>query len=125
MIQITQSLEDFTAAGSEPAFSRTRVRKYLGRHGLHGTALTAEVDRITRGYAASLFMATGGQPTGGEWPDPLLSAAHYPYGWPKPAMTRLMKRMFHGHQRRAHPILVVDEFWQLAKPLPPLPRGMR
>lgn len=73
-------------------FSRTRVRKYLARHGLRGEALRNEVVRITRGYY--------------DHPHDINETAQaddspvqmrFPYGWPKSAMTRLMRRMFHRH----------------------------
>lgn len=88
-----QSLSDFTAPQSDHAYSRARVRKYLFRHGLRGAALKAERDRVTTSYAAIS-------------PEPV----RYPYGWPRKAMTRLMKRMFHGHEKPASPV-VMDEFW--------------
>lgn len=78
-------------ANDETPFSRSKVRKYLARHGLRGARLKSEVDRITRGYAQHLL--DGHAPVR----DKGLLQMRYPYGWPKSAMTRLMRRMFHGH----------------------------
>ncbi len=126
VIHVQQSGSDLTAPRSDPAYSRARVRKYLGRHGLRGAALRAEVDRITAGYAASvlktnefatLSLAPGKAlerlNTEAEVAAMGKERVRYPYGWPKKAMTRLMKRMFHGHAKRVYPP-IMDEFWLLA-----------
>ena len=41
--------------------------------------------------------------------------ARPPRVWPKKAMTRLMKRMFHGHAKRVYPP-IMDEFWLMVTP---------
>lgn len=126
VIHVQQSMADLTAPSSDPAYSRARVRKYLGRHGLRGAALRAEVDRITAGYAASVLKANEFATLAlapGKALDRFNAEAEvaamgkervrHPYGWPKKAMTRLMKRMFHGHAKRMYPP-IMDEFWLLA-----------
>lgn len=126
VIHVQQSVADLTAPRSDPAYSRARVRKYLGRHGLRGAALRAEVDRITAGYAASvlkanefatLALAPGKalERFNAEAEVAAMGAerVRYPYGWPKKNMTRLMKRMFHGRAKRVYPP-IMDEFWLMA-----------
>lgn len=126
VIHVQQSVADLTAPRSDPAYSRARVRKYLGRHGLRGVALRAEVDRITAGYAAYVLKANEFATLAlapGKALDRFNAEAEveamgaervrYPYGWPKKNMTRLMKRMFHGHAKRVYPP-IMDEFWLMA-----------
>lgn len=106
-MEITQSLENFTAVSPDPAFSRSRVRKYLAAHGMRGAELRAEVDRITSGYIA-WDIKQGIDPMH----NMMLQKIHYPYGWPKVAMTHLMKRMFYGHSKSVSPI-IMDEAWMI------------
>jgi len=92
-MEVIQSFEDFTAARSDPAFPRSRVRKYLAAHGLRGAKLRAEVDKITSGYIAEkLNRGAVDLPH-----DTMPQKIQYPYGWPRSVMTRFMKRMFHGY----------------------------
>lgn len=102
---VTQTLADFEASlRSDPAYPRSRVRSFLSRHGLRGKVLKSELDRITDGHYKWLRQDPDNR---------MLSVGvdrvRYPYGWPKSAMTPLMKRMFHNHDKPVFNV-ILDEF---------------
>ena len=106
LITATQSLADFEARmRSDPRYPRSHVRRFLSAHGLRGAVLRAELDRITNGYMD--WVKAQGEGFDFMQQKELPS---YPYGWRKPAMTRLMKRMFHGMGREQVNV-ILDEFY--------------
>lgn len=115
ILHVQQSFQDLVRPWSDPAFSRARVRKFLARHGFRGAALKAELDRITTGYSPlrsveAVHGAESSPIAAVAHPDPAAVRIRYPYDWPKASMTRVMKRMFHGHGKRVGPP-IFDEFW--------------
>lgn len=117
-VSMTQNIiDDINIPLNDVRYSRSRIRKFLNCHGMKGVKLKAELDRITYGYKAALIKEH--LKTGATIKDAFASQSHldkktthYPYGWPKKSMTRLMKRMFHGYGKKVFPV-VVDEAYML------------
>lgn len=112
-ITVTQSLpmglliHDGVALTSESmGFTLDRLRNNLRRYRFAGDELEREVVRIAVGptrTAEEMLKAGSDQVV-------------YPFGWHKHEMTRLMKRIFHGHGKRV--VVVFDEAWALLGQLP-------
>lgn len=92
----------------DPAWPRHRLARNLYRYGMRGPALDAEVERVVRGpwydRASRWHLAE---------PFHLRSPGDcvvYPYGWRRHELSRLMRRVFHGHGRWVSHGL--DEVWQ-------------
>lgn len=117
-VSVRQSIiDDINIPLNDARYSRSRVRKFLKGHGMKGIELKVELDRITYGYKAALIkdslkVGAAIEDIFAGLPQLCNEKMNYPYGWPKKSMTRLMKRMFHGHSKSVSPI-IMDEAWML------------